>query len=156
MARRARIDDVVDPTRARLAELASAPPHQEGEPTDSPPPRKSGGASRSGRRRGRGKPGAARRNKGNMTVNRKVMVTEDEAERFAEATRVISASFGGPVTYSQITRALWALACGIQDTIRTRTPRIPSVSIPSRGDRAAMAEYEQALADFLEIAIKRT
>ena len=43
-------------------------------------------------------------------MNRKVMITEDEAERFAEATLSICAAFGSQVTYSQITRALWALA----------------------------------------------
>ena len=68
----------------------------------------------------------------------------------------ISAAFGSQVTYSQITRALWALACGAQDTIRARRRRIPSITVPSRGDHAAMAEYEQALADFLEVAIKRS
>ena len=66
-------------------------------------------------------------------VNRKVMITEDEAERFAEATVSISAAFGSQVTYSQITRVLWALACGGQDAIRARTRRIPEHSRPIKG-----------------------
>ena len=159
MPRRAHIDDVVDPTRARLAALASAPPQSESELPTPPPSDKPGGASE--RREGQGGAGSVarpqRRGRNYLTVNRKVMITEDEAERFAEATVSISAAFGSQVTYSQITRALWALACGAQDTIRARSRRIiPSIPVPSRGDHAAMAEYEQALADFLEIAIKRS
>ena len=113
-----------------------------------------------GREKGRG--GAAsvarpqRRGRNYLTVNRKVMITEDEAERFAEATLSISSAFGSQVTYSQITRALWAVACGAQDATRTPTRRIPHIPVPSRGDHVAMAEYEQALADFLEVAIKRS
>ena len=84
------------------------------------------------------------------------MITEDEAERFAEATLSVSAAFGSQVTYSQITRALWALACGAQDAIRARTRRIPNIPVPSRGDHVALAEYEQALADVLDVAIKRS
>ena len=84
------------------------------------------------------------------------MITEDQAERFAEATLSISSAFGSQVTYSQITRALWAVACGAQDAIHTPTRRIPHIPVPSRGDHAAMAEYEQALANFLEVAIKRS
>ena len=72
------------------------------------------------------------------------------------ATLLISSTFGSQVTYSQITRALWALACGAQDAIRARTRRIPNIPVPSKGDHAAIAEYEQALADFLEVAIKRS
>ena len=72
------------------------------------------------------------------------------------ATLLISSTFGSQVTYSQITRALWALACGAQDAIRARTRRIPNIPVPSKGDHDAIAEYEQALADFLEVAIKRS
>ena len=68
---------------------------------------------------------------------------------------MISSAFGSQVTYSQITRALWALACGARDAIRARTRRIPNIPVPSRRDHAATAEYKQALADFLEVVIKR-
>ena len=158
MARRAHSDDVVDPTRARLAALASAPPEPQSELPTSPPSDKPGGASRPGK--GQGGAGSVarpqRRGRNYLTVNRKVMITEDEAECFAEATLSISSAFGSQVTYSQITRALWAVACGAQDATRTPTRRIPHIPVPSRGDHAAMAEYEQALADFLEVAIKRS
>ena len=158
MARRAHIDDVVDPTRARLAALASAPPEPQSELPASPPSDKPGEASRP--RKGQGGAGSVarpqRRGRNYLTVNRKVMITEDEAERFAEATLSISSAFGSQVTYSQITRALWAVACGAQDAIRAPARRIPRIPVPSRGDHAAMAEYEQALADFLEVAIKRS
>ena len=58
-------------------------------------------------------------------MNRKVIITEDDAECFAEATLSISSAFGSQVTYSQ------------------------NIPVPSRGDHAAMAEYEQALSDHL-------
>ena len=138
-----------------LAALASAPPEPQSELPASPPPDKPGGASRP--RKGQGGAGSVarpqRRGRNYLTVNRKVMITEDEAERFAEATLSISSAFGSQVTYSQIT---WAVACGAQDASRTPTRRIPRIPVPSMGDHAAMAEYEQALADFLEVAIKRS
>lgn len=147
MAKRAHINDTVDPTRAKLAALASAPAapllapeHTEGAEELSLEER----------------PVAKRMKERNyLTVNRKVMVSEDEATRFANTTSLISAAFGSLVTYSQVTRALWALTCGAEDAIRTMTRRVPKLSVPSKGDHAAMAEYEQALADFLEVAIKR-
>jgi len=107
MPRRAHIDDVVDPTRARLAALASAPPQSQSElPTPRPSDKPDGAA---GRREGQGGAGSVarpqRRGRNYLTVNRKVMIAEDEAERFADATVSISAAFGSQVTYSQITRA---------------------------------------------------
>ena len=107
MPRRAHIDDVVDPTRARLATFASAPQQSQSEVPTPPPSDKPGGAS--GRREGQGGAGSVarpqRRGRNYLTVNRKVMIAEDEAERFADATVSISAAFGSQVTYSQITRA---------------------------------------------------
>ena len=83
------------------------------------------------------------------------MISEEEAARFVVATDMISSAFGSRVTYSQVTRALWALTCGAENAIRAGARRSPKLPVPSKGDHVAMAEYEQALADFLGVAIKR-
>ena len=59
MARRAHVDDIVNPTRARLAALASAPPQSQSELPASPPSDKPGGVS--GRRKGQGGAGPVAR-----------------------------------------------------------------------------------------------
>jgi len=160
MPKRAHIDDTVDPTRAKLAEPASAPSRRQSEPEPAveqpgaPVEAKGEGEQGSAPASAPAKPQSRGRNY--LTVNRKVMISQDEAERFAEATRLISSSFGSRVTYSQVSRALWALTCGAEDAIREAARRAPNLTVPSKGDHAAMAEYEQALAEFLEVAIKRS
>jgi len=151
MAKRAHINDTVDPTRTKLAALASAPASPLLAPAESE--HTEGTEDLSLEERPVAK--ARMKERDYLTVNRKVMVSEDEATRFAETTSLISSAFGSRVTYSQVTRALWALTCGAEDAIRTMTRRAPKLSVPSKGDHAAMAEYEQALADFLGVAIKR-
>ena len=154
MAKRAHINDTVDPTRAKLAALASAP-------AAPPLPDPAEGEHREGTNPvlgnvWRGPVSKARKRERNyLTVNRKVMISEDEAARFAEATSLISFAFGSRVTYSQVTRALWALTCAAEDAIREGAQGAPKLPVPSKGNHVAMAEYEQALADFLEVAIKR-
>ena len=151
MAKRAHINDTVDPTRAKLAALASTP----AAPLSAPAARE----HREGadlRKVWRSPVAQERKRERNyLTVNRKVMISEDEAARFTEAISLISSVFGSRVTYSQVTRALWALTCGAVDAIREGARQAPKLSVPSKGDHAAMAQYEQALADFLEVAIKR-
>lgn len=91
-----------------------------------------------------------------MTVNRKIMVTEQEAQLIEAMTGVISDAFGSKVTYSQISRALWAIVAGAEDSIRAGSRRAPNLAVPSKGNHIAMAEYEEALADFLTVALKRS
>jgi len=158
MPKRAHIDDTVDPTRAKLAELASAPsirPSALEPAAESPAPEDAKSEAEQG---SASAPAAKPKSRGRnyLTVNRKVMISQDEADRFAEATHLISSSFGSRVTYSQVSRALWALTCGAEDAIREAARRAPNLTVPSKGDHAAMAEYEQALAKFLEVAIKRS
>lgn len=85
------------------------------------------------------------------------MVSEHEAEQIEEMTRVISQAFGSKVTYSQISRSLWAVVANAEEAILAggRGHNREKLSVPSKGDHLAMAEYEQALADFLALALKR-
>ena len=160
MAKRASPDEAIDPVRSRLAAAASAPPRpktvvgSEGLVEPSTPTRKQAVAVeeqrplRGSSRRG-GKPRI-------LTVNRKIMVTEQEALQIEEATGVITASFGSKVTYSQVSRALWSILAGADDAIRAGARRAPNLRVPSKGDHVGMAEYEEALADFLATALKRS
>lgn len=152
MAKRAHIDDSVDPTRAKLAELASAPVTPQSAPAERGY-RDVYPASPGDERRGAV---AQTRRRSYLTVNRKVMISEDEADRYVGATRMISSAFGNRVTYSQVTRALWALTCGAADAIRERAHLAPKLPVPSKGNHVAMAEFEQALADFLGVVIERS
>lgn len=77
-------------------------------------------------------------------MNRKMMVSEAEAERMDETMGLISASFGSKVNYSQVTRALWSVLAGAEDSIRAESKRAPNLRVPSKGDHIGMAEYEEA------------
>jgi hypothetical protein len=91
-----------------------------------------------------------------MSVNRKMMVSEAEADRMDETMAAISAAFGSKVNYSQVTRALWSVLAGAEDAIRAESKRAPNLRVPSKGDHVGMAEYEDAIADFLAMALKRS
>lgn len=83
------------------------------------------------------------------------MVTPEEAERIEAACDVISSSFGSKVTYSQVSRAMWSILAGAEEAIKAGARRAPRLSVPSKGDHLGMAEYEQAIADFLATVLRR-
>jgi hypothetical protein len=84
------------------------------------------------------------------------MFTEDEAERNALTTSIVTAAFGSRVSYSQVTRAMWSILAGAENAVRANARRAPRVSVPSTGDHLAMVEYEEAIAEFLLTALKRS
>lgn len=155
MPKKAPINDEVDPVRSRLAAAAAAdaPPNpkptSEGEGANGVLPRQEPVPTI------RVRPPASASGTVHFTVNRKVMFTQDEADRNEETTQIIRQAFGSKVTYSQITRAIWTVLASAEDTISARTRRGPRLSVPSKGDHIAMAEYEQALADFLAETLRR-
>lgn len=176
MPKRAAADDTIDPVRSRLAAMAAAPQATKPTPVDSDPQEDNHGAeddqephedalpvravgegrrppAREPRRSARPHPRSASRI---MSVNRKIMVSEAEADRIAETASVISAAFGSKVNYSQVTRALWSVLAGAEDAIRAEAKRAPNLRVPSKGDHIGMAEYEDAIADFLATALKRS
>ncbi len=91
-----------------------------------------------------------------MSVNRKFMVTPSEAEQIARSVRSISEAFGSKVTYSQISRAMWTILNDIDDGLRAASRRSTRHSLPSTGDALGMAEYEEAVTDFIVAALKRS
>ena len=174
MPKRAASDDTIDPVRSRLAAMAAAPqtnkpaspaaqPRGENGEVEaeadrqSPQTRAVGEGRRPSirepRRSGRPQARSATRV---MSVNRKMMISEDEADRMDETMGTISAAFGSKVNYSQVTRALWSVLAGAEDAIRAESKRAPNLRVPSKGDHVGMAEYEDAIADFLAMALKRS
>ena len=154
MGKRVADNETIDPVRSRLAASAAAASslrtnaiqlesHEliegQGDRNSTPrrPPAKSAARDR-------------------LTVNRKVMFTEDEAERNADTATLVTRAFGSKATYSQITRAMWSVLAGAEDAIKTAGKRPRHLSVPSKGDHIAMAEYEDALAEFLIAALRRS
>ncbi len=172
MPKRAASDDTIDPVRSRLAAMAAAPQTSKPAPVAEEPPAENGEAEAEdsqppARAVGEGRRPAAREprrpNRTHtrptsriMSVNRKMMVSEAEADRMDETMAAISAAFGSKVNYSQVTRALWSVLAGAEDAIRAESKRAPNLRVPSKGDHVGMAEYEDAIADFLAMALKRS
>ncbi len=137
----------------------AAMPEADQEPDSKPEPQKrevGGGRRPSPREPRRDVRGPARSASRTMTVNRKIMVSEPEADRMEETMDAISAAFGSKVNYSQVTRAVWSVLAGAEDAIRAEAKRAPNLRVPSKGNQIAMAEYEDAITDFLAMALKRS
>lgn len=149
MPKRAPVDDEIQPVASMLADQAAR------------------AAGAGGKRKLSGKNGSPAKKKpatrpstpanGALVVNRKVLISAEEAERITRVMGVIDASFGSKANYSQITRALWAILCGAEDAIRGSAKRAPrGLTLPSKGNPVALAEYEQELLQFLDVALKRS
>ncbi len=155
MPKKAPINESIDPVRRRLAAAAAA---------DKPPMPVVASVEEGGNGHMREpKPAPAKPRRQpihtsgpvHFTVNRKVMFTQDEADRNEEITRIIRRGFGSKVTYSQVTRAIWTVLASVEDAINDRTRRGGRLNVPSKGDHIAMAEYEQALSDYLAETLRR-
>lgn len=175
MPKRAASDDTIDPVRSRLAAMAAAPPTDNAPPSSEPPPASPQVEAEAqpepepkprkpevgeGRRPSPREPRreirpSSRPASRTMTVNRKIMVSPPEADRMEETMGAISAAFGSKVNYSQVTRAMWSVLAGAEDAIRGEAKRAPNLKVPSKGNQIAMAEYEDAITDFLAMALKR-
>ncbi len=169
MPKRASTVDTVDPVRSRLAAAVASPAPKQQKPIDpepsdpevgdeSPPrsvveaPKSSPPVSRPvlpRQERRRPEPRS-------LTVPRKFMLTPEEAERMDQTIYAISQAFGSRVTYSQVSRALWAILAGAEDALAGNPRRGQPLRVPSRGDPLAMAEYEEAIVDYLQLALKRS
>lgn len=153
MPKRVPDNQSVDPVRSRLAASAAAVSSARPVVTIAQPDPEE--------EQGRDAEPSARRaaktiSRDRLTVNRKVMFTPDEADRNAETADMISSAFGSQATYSQITRAVWSILSGAEDAIKAGGKRARRLSVPSKGDHIAMAEYEEALAEFLATALRRS
>lgn len=69
-------------------------------------------------------------------------------------TRTLSSYLRTTVKGSEVTRALWTLAIRSGDGLADLAGKVPRLDRPSYGDRLAMAEYEDAIAEFLLASLK--
>ncbi len=84
-------------------------------------------------------------------------MSQAEVDRNIELSGVVTSAFGHKVTPSQITRVLWSILADAEDAIRAEAKRAPKdMVVPSKGDHAGMALYEDAVAEFLSDALKRS
>ncbi len=155
MPRKAPADEQIDPVRSRLAAEVAAPPPPRTEPRREPKPQASGGMRESGGGVALAPP-PVRHATGSqrMTVNKKFLVTADEGDRIDELLDIISARFG-KAGYAHVSRAMWSILAGAEEALSAGPVR-ERLRPPSKGDYVGTAEFEQALADFLLKAIKRS
>lgn len=146
MPKRADTEERIDPVRARLVEAAAAPVSRQ------PPAKTSKQSTVKAERKAASKSSRGK----TLTVNRKIMVSTDEAESMAEITQVVSEALGAKVSYSQISRALWSIVAGAEETIRETPYRGPKLSAPAKADQIAMAEFEDRIAEFLTHSMVRS
>lgn len=97
-----------------------------------------------------------RTERGKAAVQIKARFSKREAEEVDRFTRTLSSYLRTTVKGSEITRALWTLAVRSGDGLADLAGRAPRLERPSYGDRLAMAEYEDAIAEFLLAALKNT
>lgn len=102
------------------------------------------------------KTASRRPERGKATVQIKTRFPREEAEEVDRFTRTLSSYLNTTVKGSEITRALWRLAIQSGDGLADLASRVPKLDRPSNGDRLAMAEYEDAVAEFLLLAMKNT
>jgi len=98
----------------------------------------------------------APRRKRETKVQIKTRVSQSEAEEMERLTRTLSSYLGAKVNASQVTRALWTLAICSQEEFAAVIDRRDRLERPSTGDPLGMAQFEDAVADLLLLAMKRT
>ncbi len=94
--------------------------------------------------------------RGKATVHVKTRFSQAEAEQVERFARTLSSYLRSTVKGSEVTRALWTLAIRAEDELAEIASKAPKMDRPSYGDRLGMAEYEDAIADFLLLALKET
>jgi len=155
MPKKAPQENPIDPVRSRLAgTVAGRPPKPvaSSEPTGQPDQAEQPAPEPKPVERSRPKPKPLA---SSMTVNRKFMVSPQEAEQIEQTLKLLRDTFGSKVTLSQATRAMWTILAGSEDALRKAGRRQPQRTAPSTGNALAMAEYEEEVAEFLEAVLKR-
>lgn len=98
------------------------------------------------------------------TVTMKTRFAALEMQENADFAKMLSKMVRRPsstgtrdvVTESHITRALWSLARRASDEMQAISPKAPNLKRPPHGDNIGTAEFEDAIADFILLALKRT
>ncbi|MEM9167615.1 MAG: hypothetical protein AAGB48_11425 [Planctomycetota bacterium] len=73
-----------------------------------------------------------------------------------ETMDVITQAFGSRVSYSAVSRAMWSVLAMAEEAMAGHPRRGEPLRRPSKGDAVGMAEYEEALCDYLRGVLKRT
>lgn len=84
----------------------------------------------------------------------KTRCTRETAEAMERFTRTLSAYLKTTVKGSEVTRALWTLALRSEERLAEVAHKAPSMDRPSSGDRLARAEFEDAIAEFLQRVLR--
>lgn len=92
--------------------------------------------------------------RGMKTVHLKVRMTAEEAEAVEKFARTLSSYMRARVMGSEVTRALWTIALRAEERLAEVSHKAPSLERPSYGDKLAMAEFEDAIAEFLQRVLR--
>lgn len=92
---------------------------------------------------------------GRFHVNKKFLVTDGESDRIEATLDSISHAFGSKVSYAQASRAMWSVLAIAEEAMAANPRRGEPLRRPSKGDAVGMAEYEEAVCDYLRTALKR-
>lgn len=166
MPKKAPTGDTVDPVRSRLAASVSAQVVPAAEPAPPASPSHQATVEVGGQSQQPVPPARSfepkprpmkqvRHDSEAMRVTKKFLVTEGESDRIDAALDAIGQAFGSKVSYSQASRALWAVLSFAEDAMIANPRRGEPLRRPSKGDAIGMAEYEEAITDYLRIALKR-
>lgn len=156
MAKR-REKPVKNPLSTDLLAGAIAPVEESAAPpasttAEAPAPRAAGKAKRGG---GKAATATARRPARDQKTLR-VRFPDTEFEENEALTKALRRLMGGSkVTESDITRALWSLARRAEEAMTELKAKAPKTSRPANGDWMSKAEYDDAVARFLHLAIKK-
>ena len=89
-------------------------------------------------------------------INKKFLVRQSESDRMDETMDVITQAFGSRVSYSAVSRAMWSVLAMAEEAMAGHPRRGEPLRRPAKGDAVGMAEYEEALCDYLRGVLKRT
>lgn len=97
---------------------------------------------------------ARRRKQGREDVHAKTRLTREEADAIERFTRTLSAHLRTKVNGSEVTRALWTIALRAEERLAQLSHKAPALERPCYGDQLAMAEFEDAIVEFLQRVLR--
>ena len=132
----------VAPVQVPVSPLATAPPNAARATSTTKKPNKASQV------------GVARRERPTKTL--RVRFPDTEFDENAELIKSLRKLMGGSkVTESDVTRALWSLARRAEEAMGEIKSKAPKTRRPANGDWISKAEYDDAVAHYLHLAIKR-
>ncbi len=158
MPKKAPQNDSIDPVRSRLAGAVAGPPPVPAKSAPAPKPdlvpeTQPPATVQPQSVKLKARPVAS---SSSMTVNRKFMVSPQEADQIKQTLNMLEETFKSKITLSQATRAMWTILAGSEEAMQQAGRRRVKRTAPSTGNAMAMAEYEEEVAEFLETVLKRS